>query len=221
MALIDRIEDLIKAEFNALLDKADDPKKNQRQILTELEEALTECRSTVVQVICEQKALVRREQAVNKKAEQWQQQAEYALQKGREDLARAALMEKQACQQALQQIEEEAAQLQQVYDKLEQDAQLLSNKLAQLRQKEAQLARREHTATTQLKARSVAGQQSIAAALTRFEHLERKVERVEAEVDSYELVSKEQAQWQALETLAREEQVDKALAELKQRNQPA
>ncbi|MCG7562582.1 MULTISPECIES: PspA/IM30 family protein [Pseudoalteromonas] len=221
MALIDRIEDLIKAEFNALLDKADDPKKNQRQILTELEEALTECRSTVVQVICEQKALVRREQAVNKKAEQWQQQAEYALQKDREDLARAALMEKQACQQALQQIEEEAAQLQQVYDKLEQDAQSLSNKLAQLRQKEAQLARREHTATTQLKARSVAGQQSIAAALTRFEHLERKVERVEAEVDSYELVSNEQAQWQALETLAREEQVDKALAELKQRNQPA
>ncbi|KNC65714.1 PspA/IM30 family protein [Pseudoalteromonas ardens] len=221
MALIDRIEDLIKAEFNALLDKADDPEKNQRQILTQLEAALTECRSTVVQVICEQKALVRREQTVNKKVEQWQQQAEYALQKDREDLARAALMEKQACQQALQHIEEEATQLQQVHDKLAQDARSLSEKIHQLRQKEAQLARREHTATTQLKARSVASQQSIAAALTRFEHLERKVERVEAEVDSYDLVSKEQAQWQALETLAREEQVDKALAELKQRNQPA
>ena len=175
----------------------------------------------MVQVICEQKALVRREQVVNKKVEQWQQQAEYALQKDREDLARAALMEKQACQQTLQHIEEEATQLQQIHDKLAQDARSLSEKIHQLRQKEAQLARREHTATTQLKARSVASQQSIAAALTRFEHLERKVERVEAEVDSYDLVSKEQAQWQALESLAREEQVDKALAELKQRNQPA
>ncbi|KAF7788371.1 hypothetical protein PRUB_a3012 [Pseudoalteromonas rubra] len=221
MALIDRIEDLIKAEFNALLDKADDPKKNQRQILTQLEDALSECRSTVVQVICEQKALARRNQALAKKAEQWQQQAEYALQKEREDLARAALLEKQKCQEAQQHIEDEAAQLQQAYDKLEQDAQTLTDKLNQLRHKEAQLARREHTATTQLKARSVTSQQSIAAALTRFEQLERKVERVEAEVDSYELVSKEQAQWQALETLAREEQVDKALAELKQRNQPA
>ncbi|WP_125784344.1 PspA/IM30 family protein [Pseudoalteromonas rubra] len=221
MALIDRIEDLIKAEFNALLDKADDPKKNQRQIVTQLEDALSECRSTVVQVICEQKALARRNQALAKKAEQWQQQAEYALQKDREDLARAALLEKQACQQAQQHIEDEAAQLQQAYDKLEQDAQTLADKLNQLRHKEAQLARREHTATTQLKARSVASQQSIEEALSRFEHLERKVERVEAEVDSYELVSKEQAQWQALETLAREEQVDKALAELKQKTQPA
>ncbi|MCF2908767.1 PspA/IM30 family protein [Pseudoalteromonas sp. DL2-H2.2] len=221
MALIDRIEDLIKAEFNALLDKADDPKKNQRQILTQLEEALSECRSTVVQVICEQKALARRNQTLAKKAEQWQQQAEYALQKDREDLARAALLEKQKCQQAQQHIEDEAAQLQQAYDKLEQDAQTLTEKLNQLRHKEAQLARREDTATTQLKARSVASQQSIADALSRFEHLERKVERVEAEVDSYELVSKEQAQWQALETLAREEQVDKALAELKQKTQPA
>ncbi|WP_046004831.1 PspA/IM30 family protein [Pseudoalteromonas rubra] len=221
MALIDRIEDLIKAEFNALLDKADDPKKNQRQILTQLEEALSECRSTVVQVICEQKALARRNQTLAKKAEQWQQQAEYALQKDREDLARAALLEKQKCQQAQQHIEDEAAQLQQAYDKLEQDAQTLTEKLNQLRHKEAQLARREDTATTQLKARSVASQQSIADALSRFEYLERKVERVEAEVDSYELVSKEQAQWQALETLAREEQVDKALAELKQKTQPA
>ncbi|TMP36558.1 PspA/IM30 family protein [Pseudoalteromonas rubra] len=221
MALIDRIEDLIKAEFNALLDKADDPKKDQRQLLSQLEEALNECRSTVVQVICEQKALARREQALAKKATQWQQQAEYALQKEREDLARAALLEKQKCQEALQQNEDEAAQLQQAYDKLEQDAQTLTEKLNQLRNKEAQLARREHTATTQLKARSVASQQSIDAALARFECLERKVERVEAEVDSYELVSKEQAQWQALETLAREEQVDKALAELKQKTHPA
>ncbi|MCG7537659.1 PspA/IM30 family protein [Pseudoalteromonas sp. OOF1S-7] len=221
MALIDRIEDLIKAEFNALLDKADDPKKNQRQILTQLEEALSECRSTVVQVICEQKALARRNQTLAKKAEQWQQQAEYALQKDREDLARAALLEKQKCQQAQQHIADEAAQLQQAYDKLEQDAQTLTEKLNQLRDKEAQLTRREHTAISQLKARSVVSQQSIEEALTRFEHLERKVERVEAEVDSYELISKEQAQWQALETLAREEQVDKALAELKQNTQPA
>ncbi|TMP31538.1 phage shock protein A [Pseudoalteromonas rubra] len=221
MALIDRIEDLIKAEFNALLDKADDPKKDQRQLLIQLEEALSECRSTVVQVICEQKALARRDQALAKKAAQWQQQAEYALQKDREDLARAALVEKQKCQEAQQQIEEEAAQLQQAYDKLEQDAQTLTEKLNQLRHKETQLARREHTATTQLKARSVASQQSIEEAMARFEHLERKVERVEAEVDSYELVSKEQAQWQALETLAREEQVDKALAELKQKTHSA
>jgi phage shock protein A len=221
MALIDRIEDLIKAEFNALLDKVDDPKKDQRQLLTQLEEALSECRSTVVQVICEQKALTRREQTLAKKAAQWQQQAEYALQKDREDLARAALLEKQKCQEAQQQIEDEAAQLQQAYDKLEQDAQMLTEKLNQLHHKEAQLARREHTAATQLKARSVVSQQSIDEALARFEHLERKVERVEAEVDSYELVSKEQAQWQALETLAREEQVDKALADLKQKTHPA
>ena len=132
MALIDRIEDLIKSEINAFLDKAEDPQKMTAQIESELQDALAECRSTAAQIIAEQKGLSRQHEDLAKGIERWQQQAELAVSKGRDDLAKAALIEKQKLVDAQEENQKQAAPLEDALQKLNEDAVRLSNKIAEV-----------------------------------------------------------------------------------------
>ena len=118
MALIDRIEDLIKSEINAFLDKAEDPQKMTAQIESELKDALAECRSTAAQIIAEQKSLSRQHDDLAKGIEHWQQQAELAVCKDRDELAKAALIEKQKLADAQKENQKQAAQLEDALQKL-------------------------------------------------------------------------------------------------------
>ncbi|OHU90661.1 MULTISPECIES: PspA/IM30 family protein [Pseudoalteromonas] len=217
MALINRIEDLIKSEVNAFLDKAEDPRKLAAQLLIELNDALSECRSTAATIICEQKALSRRTSEHDKQIELWQQKAEHALSKDREDLAKAALSEKQKFIDNREKLQEQLASLDETLIKLKDDADKLASKIQVLKAKQLQLERAQRSCSARIKVQQTLRSDEVANVLNRFEQLESKVERIEAQVESYELGQSSTAlQFAQFE---RNEKVDVALAQLKQQMQ--
>ncbi|CAM4053003.1 PspA/IM30 family protein [Pseudoalteromonas byunsanensis] len=213
MALINRIEDLIKSEVNAFLDKAEDPKKLAAQLLSELNDALSDCRATAAQIMCEQKALHRRYAQYEKQIETWQQKAEHALSKGREDLAKAAISEKQQLEESLYKLSEQQGTLDETLIKLKDDADKLASKIQSLKAKQLQLERTQRSCTARLKVRQTLHCDEVANVINRFEQLQSKVERIEAQVDSYDLGQPSTtAQFAQFE---RDEKVNAALAQLK------
>ena len=215
MALIDRIEDLIKSEINAFLDKAEDPQKMTAQIESELQDALAECRSTAAQIIAEQKGLSRQNDDFVKGIERWQQQAELAVSKGRDDLAKSALIEKQKLVDAQEENQKQAAQLEDALQKLNEDAARLSNKITEVKAKQQQFFRAQNSAVARLKVRSTLNSEEVQNVCARFSQLEQKVERIEAQVESYDIGKNDV--YQEFKQMEQDEKLSEELAALKQK----
>ncbi|PAY00675.1 phage shock protein A [Pseudoalteromonas sp. HM-SA03] len=215
MTIINRIEDLIKAELNALLDKAEDPQKMATQLVRDLEEALSDCRATAAELICQQKVVQRQVEQANKAAATWQSKAEHALEKGREDLARSALEQKQRETEKAHDAQQKIDDLTPALEKLSADADKLQSKIQQLKAKEKAMSRHLETGKARLTIKQTLNSDDMRSATRKFDELERKVARLEAEVESYDLGQPDVCQ--CFEDEQKQQQIDDELAQLKQK----
>lgn len=215
MGMFSRMTDIIQANINAMLDKAEDPKKVIRLIIQEMEETLVEVRSVTAKHLSEKKALARKQATLQRQVDSWQTNAQLAVDKGREDLARAALTEKHEAQNSLAQLDDEIAQVDEAITSLQEDTARLHEKLADAKAKQRSLEVRQSTAKVRIKAKTQERVHKIDEAITRFESYERRIDDLEAQVDAYDVVKKPESLEAQFKQLAAQEQIEDELAALR------
>ncbi len=184
MGIFSRTRDIIAANFNELLDQADDPAKMIRMIILEMEETLVEVRASAARTIADQKEMHRHTVKLEKLQADWGEKAQLALSKDREDLARAALVEKKRAADMADQLKQEIAVLDDALRAYEQDIQKLQNRLREARSRQTQIAARLESAENRVKLRTLMTNERVDEALTRFDQLERRVDYAEGRADA-------------------------------------
>ncbi|MBA6327204.1 phage shock protein PspA [Colwellia sp. MB02u-6] len=213
MGIFSRFTDIINSNINNLLDKAEDPAKMVRLIIQEMEDTLVEVRSSSAKTLADKKELARQAIRFEADASQWQEKAELALSKDREDLARAALMEKKKCVERAGALREELSHVDSHIAKLQSEISQLQDKLADAKSRQKAIIMREKTANSRLKVKQNIDSDKVNDALSRFDRYERKIDGIEAQVESYDMGSKSLAD--EISELASDEKVDDELAQLK------
>lgn len=215
MGIFNRVTDIVQANIVSILDKAEDPEKLLNLMLSEMQDALTECRITTAALLCEEKTLKRQIENKNNNLVYWQDKAELAIERGRDDLAKSALLEKQAISNTVVAKQLQLETLQQSITKMTADCQRLQQRIAEAKAKQTQLVQRHNIVAARGQINSQLQSEKVAHALSRFEKVEQRVEGIEAQVEAYELTDSENTIAAQIDALAKNEQVDAELARLK------
>lgn len=214
MGIFSRFTDIVNSNINSILDKAEDPEKMVRLMIQEMEDTLVEVRSAAARAIADKKELERKLAALEREAEDWKEKAELALDKNREDLAKAALAEKAQVARSLESLREQHESAVNGLDKLSADIASLEEKLADAKARQQSLIARHKTATKRLEVRKRLHDYRIDDALLRFEQFERRMEDLEGDVESYDLGGRSNLS-QEFSELEAEDSVELELRELK------
>ena len=164
MGIFSRTRDIIAANFNDMLDKADDPSKMIRMIILEMEETLVEVRASAARTIADQKEMHRHTIKLERLQADWGEKAQLALSKDREDLARAALVEKKKAADMGEQLKTEIAVLDDALRAYEQDIAKLQHRLREARSRQTAIAARLESAENRVKLRTLMRSRSPTAA---------------------------------------------------------
>ena len=184
MGIFSRTRDIIAANFNDMLDKADDPSKMIRMIILEMEETLVEVRASAARTIADQKEMHRHCVKLDRLQADWAEKAQLALSKDREDLARAALVEKKKAADMADQLKSEIAVLDDALRAYEDDIQKLQHRLREARSRQTAIAARLESAENRVKLRTLMSTERTDEALARFDQLERRVDYAEGRADA-------------------------------------
>jgi phage shock protein A len=213
MSIFSRLSDIVNSNISSLLDKAENPEKMIRMVIQEMEETLVEVRSGTAKVIADKKTVSRRAEQLRKQAQEWEQKAELALSKGREDLAKAALVEKATITASVEIAEKDMEKLDVTLDKLGAEIEQLQAKLNDARARQKTIVMRTQATESRLHVNRQLHNYSIDNAIDKFEYYERKIDLMEGQMDSIH-VEKRGLQSE-FDELARQEAIEKELENLK------
>ena len=216
MGIFTRFSDIVNSNINSILDKAEDPEKIVRLMIQEMEDTLVEVRSAAARSIADKKDLNRKLGAIEREEREWDSKAELALRKGREDLAKAALVEKSRATAAAEAIKSDYAAIDEGLTKLNEDISRLEGKLTDAKARQKSLLARHKTANSRLAARKKIHDYKIDDAMVRFEQYTRRIDDVEGRIEAYDLGLPKDLNHQ-FASLEAEESVAKDLDELKKR----
>jgi phage shock protein A len=216
MGIFSRTRDIVAANFNDLLDKAEDPAKMIRLIILEMEETLVEVRTSSARTIADQKELRRHVGKLDKLQADWADKAQLALSKGREDLARAALMERKKAADMGEQLAGEVMVLDDALRAYEADIEKLQTRLREARSRQSSIAARLQSAENRVKLRTLLASERVDEAMARFDQLERRVDYAEGRAEAMTLSDRRQPSLaEEIAALADGDTIDAELAEMK------
>ncbi|WP_395674822.1 phage shock protein PspA [Inquilinus sp.] len=187
MGIFSRLGDIINSNINSMLDRAEDPEKIVRLIVQEMEDTLVEVRAAAARSIAEKKDILRKSDQLEAAQAEWQRKAELAVEKGREDLAKGALVAKAQAATAAELLRRELETIESALAKTNEDLGRLEAKLTEARNKQKSFTIRHDAARDQIRIRTQLHDGRIDEALSRYEHIERKIDTLEGHVESFDL----------------------------------
>ena len=215
MGIFSRFSDIINANINAVLEKAEDPEKIIRLMIQEMEDTLVEIRSAAAKCIADRKELGRHIAHLEHEQEEWARRAELAVRRDREDLARAALAEKQAITDRVEHMNGELESLDGQLEKFNADITQLQGKLNDAKTRQRSIVIRHKTASSQLSARKHIHSDRLDEMLFRFENAERRIDRVESEAEAIAMGRGATSLADEIEGLESDDRVEAELQKLK------
>ncbi|MFD1106144.1 phage shock protein PspA [Sphingobium olei] len=215
MGIFSRTRDIIAANVTDLLDKAEDPAKMIRMIILEMEETLVEVRASAARTIADQKEMRRHIAKLTALQDSWTEKAQLALSKDRDDLAKAALVEKQKAADMAEQLGHEIETLDEALAASEADIAKLQAKLREARARQNSIVTRMQSAENRLRVREAYAGEKVNEAFARFDMLERRADLAEGRADAMNLGQQPKTLEEEIAELRASDKVDAELAALK------
>jgi phage shock protein A len=216
MGIFSRTRDIVAANFADLIEKAEDPSKMIRMIILEMEETLVEVRASAARTIADQKEMRRHISKLEQLQDNWTEKAELALSKDREDLAKAALVERQKAFDMAEQLKAEVGVLDDALRASEEDIAKLQTKLREARTKQNAVQTRLESANNRTRLREMYNGPKTHEAFSRFDILDRRVDEAEGRADAMGLGVVKTLE-EEIAALRSHDKVDAQLAALKAR----
>lgn len=217
MGVFTRLKDIINSNLNAMLDAAEDPEKLIRLMSQEMEDTLVEVKANCAGAIAARKKAERAEAAARAAVGEWEGRARLALDKNRDDLAREALREKQRFAEQAETFGQEAAACGEIVAQYKQDIAAVEEKLQAARERHRLLVQRHTRARNHKQAQATLRRAGSLDAVARFDQLENRIERMEAEASLVNYAPNTSLVEQ-LEALRGEDKLEKELEALKRRH---
>jgi phage shock protein A len=184
MGLFSRLGDIINSNINAMLDSAENPEKIARLIIQEMEDTLVEVRTAAARAMADKKEMEREVAHYTSVRDDWNNKAELAIDKGREDLARGALLAKQKAEAEIARRQDAMKAAEEAFEKRQADLAKLQDKLSEAKAKHRALMMRREAAEHRIRMRSQVHDGKVDEALARYANVERKVDEMEAYADT-------------------------------------
>jgi phage shock protein A len=214
MGIFTRFRDIVSANINAMLDKAEDPEKLIKLMIREMEDTLVEIKASCAGVMANSKKVQRQLDEVRSREGYWKERAELAVNKGRDDLAREALAEKRRYIDRADALEKELTECDGLVEQYQDDIRQLEEKLGAAREKQRILVQRHIRANRKKRAQQEIRRMDSSEAIIKFEELENRIERMEAEADLVNFGRKPTLEGE-LHTLVLDDEIERELESLK------
>jgi len=214
MGIFTRFRDIISSNINAMLDKAEDPEKLIKLMIREMEDTLVEIKTACAGVMASGKKTQRQADSHKVQAQYWEEKAELAVSKGRDDLARDALIEKRKFTRRAETLNQDLVEQDLLIEQYQADIRQLEDKLKSARDKQRMLVQRQVHAKKKIQAQQEMRRIDSSETMMKFDELENRIERMEAEADLVNFGKKTSLEGE-LERLAVDEDIENELKALK------
>lgn len=216
MGIFSRLSDIVNANLNALLDRAEDPEKMAKLMIQEMEDTLVEVRSAAVKNISEKKEIQRRLEQLASAETDWAQKAEFAISKGRDDLAKGALLAKRKLAESATALQSELKAVEDALARHDEDLARLQSKLQEAKAKQKALLIRLNAAQKRVQVRRTLADGRVDDALARYDTLHQKIDELEGRAEVYDMGQGKTLE-QEFANLEAETGLDAELAALKEK----
>ena len=216
MGIFTRFRDIIISNINAMLDRAEDPEKLIKLMIREMEDTLVEMKASCAGVMATSKRVQRELEQMEEFAKNWEEKAELAVRKGRDDLAREALVERRKYMQRKDSLELELVEHDSLIQQYQEDILQLEEKLESARDKQRVLVQRHIHARRKKRAQEEIRRVDSSDVVLKFEELESRIERMESEADLINFGKKSTLE-EDIEKLTVDDEIEKQLQALKEK----
>jgi len=214
MGIFTRFRDIVSSNINAMLDKAEDPEKLIKLVIREMEDTLVELKASCAGVMADRKKVSRQVEEIDAGVRYWEDRAGLAVRKGRDDLAREALIAKRRFVSRKEALGNEATELEHLIEQYQDDIRQLEEKLKSARNKQRMLVQRQIHAKRKIRAQEDIRRMDSSEVMVKFDELENRIERMEVDAELVNFGKKPSLE-EEFDKLAVDEDIEKELQALK------